>query len=260
VNFVDICVLAVIGISAVLALSRGLVKEVLSILSWVGAVLAVIFLLPRVQPLVGRYIHEPLLAQIAAGIGIFILSLIVFGIINHYLSANVRSSALGAVDRSLGLIFGVVRGAVVVCVAYILMSWAMPNPASRPDVIREARTEPLVAEGATFLKTLLPSEIVDRGSAAIDTGMQKLEQGKALNDSYGNLINGVPGASSGNTAASGAAATGTAPATNPAGTSSSGPAASAAGQAPAKAGGQGDGSGYKDAERKEMERLLQGAQ
>jgi membrane protein required for colicin V production len=252
VNFVDICVLAVIGISALLALSRGLVKEILSILSWVGAVLAVIFLLPRVQPLVGRYIHEPLLAQIASGIGIFILSLIVLGIINHYLSANVRSSALGALDRSLGLVFGIVRGAVVVCVAYILMSWAMPNPASRPDVIREARTEPLVAEGAAFLKTLLPAEIVDRGSAAIDTGMQKLEQGKALNDSYGNLIKG----------------TGTTPAGTPAGapaatgpeSGTSGAAASGAGQAPAKAGGQGDGSGYKDAERKEMERLLQGAQ
>lgn len=258
-NFVDICVLAVIGISAVLALSRGLVKEVLSILSWVGAVLAVIFLLPRVQPLVGRYIHEPLLAQIAGGVGIFILSLVVLGIINHYLSANVRSSALGAVDRSLGLVFGVVRGGVVVCVAYILMSWAMPNPASRPDVIREARTEPLVAEGAAFLKTLLPAEIVDRGSAAIDTGMQKLEQGKALNDSYGNLINGTSGGNSSNNAASGAAATGVPPVSST-GTGSSGAAASAAGQAPAKAGGQGDGSGYKDAERKEMERLLQGAQ
>ncbi len=255
-NFVDICVLAVIGISALLALSRGLVKEILSILSWVGAVLAVIFLLPRVQPLAARYIHEPLLAQIASGIGIFILSLVVLGIINHYLSANVRSSALGALDRSLGLVFGVLRGGIIVCVAYILMSWAMPNPASRPDVIREARTEPLVAEGAAFLKTLLPAEIVDRGSAVIDTGMQKLEQGKALNDSYGNLIKGTSG-----TVGTPATEPGTAPAgTTPAGSGASSAAAPGAGQAPAKAGGQGDGSGYKDAERKEMERLLQGAQ
>lgn len=237
-NFVDICVLAVIGISALLALSRGLVKEVLSILSWVGAVVAVVFLLPRVEPLVGRYIKEPLLAQIASGIGIFILALVVFGIVNHYLSANVRSSALGALDRSLGLVFGILRGGVVVCVAYILMSWAMPNPASRPDVIREARTEPLVAEGAVFLKSLLPADVVDKGSTVVDTGMQKLEQGKSLNDSYRNFTNGT-GTSSGN--AAGAGATG-------------------ADQSPTKAGGQGDRSGYKDAERKEMERLLQGAQ
>lgn len=237
-NFVDICVLAVIGISALLALSRGLVKEVLSILSWVGAVVAVIFLLPRVEPLVGQYIKEPLLAQIASGIGIFVLALVVFGVINHYLSANVRSSALGALDRSLGLVFGVLRGAIVVCVAYILMSWAMPNPASRPDVIREARTEPLVAEGAVFLKSLLPADVVDKGSAVVDTGMQKLEQGKSLNDSYQNLTNG----------------TGTTPIPAP------GSGAAGAGQSPAKAGGQGDRSGYKDAERKEMERLLQGAQ
>jgi membrane protein required for colicin V production len=246
VNFVDICVLAVIGISALLALSRGLVKEVLSILSWVGAVVAVIFLLPRVEPLVGQYIKEPLLAQIASGVGIFVLALVVFGVINHYLSSNVRSSALGALDRSLGLVFGVLRGAIVVCVAYILMSWAMPNPASRPDVIREARTEPLVAEGAVFLKSLLPADVVDKGSAVVDTGMQKLEQGKTLNDSYRSLTNGTSPADN--------AATGT----TPNGTAGAG--ASGAGQAPAKAGGQGDRSGYKDAERKEMERLLQGAQ
>jgi membrane protein required for colicin V production len=243
VNFVDICVLAVIGISALLALSRGLVKEVLSILSWVGAVVAVVFLLPRAEPLVGQYIKEPLLAQIASGIGIFILALVVFGIVNHYLSANVRSSALGALDRSLGLVFGILRGGVVVCVAYILMSWAMPNPASRPDVIREARTEPLVAEGAVFLKSLLPADVVDKGSAVVDTGMQKLEQGKSLNDSYQNLTNG----------------------TGPSGTATSGGNAAGVGAAGAdqsltKAGGQGDRSGYKDAERKEMERLLQGAQ
>ncbi|HVI89758.1 MAG TPA: CvpA family protein [Dongiaceae bacterium] len=249
-NFVDICVLAVIGISALLALSRGLVKEVLSILSWVGAVVAVIFLLPRAEPIVGQYIKEPLLAQIASGIGIFILALVVFGIANHYLSANVRSSALGALDRSLGLVFGIVRGAVVVCVAYILMSFAIPNPASRPDVIREARTEPLVAEGATFLKSLLPADVVDKGSSVIDTSMQKLEQGKALNDSYQNLTNGT---------GSGTNSAGSATSQAQAG-SGAAQGASGAGQAPAKAGGQGDSSGYKDAERKEMERLLQGAQ
>lgn len=253
-NFVDICVLAVIGISALLALSRGLVKEVLSILSWVGAVVAVIFLLPRAEPIVGQYIKEPLLAQIASGIGIFILSLVVFGIANHYLSANVRSSALGALDRSLGLVFGIVRGAVVVCVAYILMSFAMPNPASRPDVIREARTEPLVAEGATFLKSLLPADVVDKGSSVIDTSMQKLEQGKALNDNYQKLTNGTGTATSSGTNSAGSAA----PQTQTGDGTAVG--ASGAGQAPVKAGGQGDSSGYKDAERKEMERLLQGAQ
>ena len=257
-NFVDICVLAVIGVSALLALSRGLVKEVLSILSWVGAVLAVIFLLPRAEPLVAQYIKEPLLAQIASGVGIFIVALIVLGIINHYLSANVRSSALGALDRSLGLIFGIVRGAVVVCVAYILMSWAMPNPASRPDVIREARTEPLVAEGAVFLKSLLPADVVDKGSAVVDTGMQKLEQGKALNDNYKSLTNGTP---AGNDPATGTTrGTGTGTGNTTGSGAGGGAGAPGAGQAPTNAGGQADHSGYKDAERKEMERLLQGAQ
>ncbi len=251
-NFVDICVLAIIGLSALLALSRGLVKEVLSILSWVGAVLAVIFLLPRLRPIVGHYIKEPLLADIAAGIGIFIVALVILGILNHYLSSNVRASALGALDRSLGLVFGLVRGGVIVCFAYILMTWAMPNPTTRPDVINEARTERLVAQGADFLKGLLPADIVDRGSTALDTGMQKIEQGKALNDAFQGLTKG--------TNAGGSNAAGVTPISGPDQQPGSASAAPAAGQVPAKPGGQGSGSGYKDAERKDLERLLQGAQ
>ena len=253
-NFVDICVLAVIGLSALLALSRGLVKEVLSILSWVGAVLAVVFLLPRLRPIANQYIHEPLLADIVAGIGIFIIALVVLGILNHYLSANVRASALGALDRSLGLIFGLVRGAVIVCFAYILMTWAMPNPTSRPDVVNDARTERLVAQGADFLKSLLPADIVDRGSMALDTGMQKIEQGKALNDAYQGLSKGLPSGNAPTTAGVAPISGQQEPANNPAG------GAAGAGQAPAKPGGQPAGSGYKDAERKDLERLLQGAQ
>ncbi|TXH33615.1 MAG: CvpA family protein [Rhodospirillaceae bacterium] len=246
VNFVDICVLAVIGLSALLALSRGLVKEVLSILSWVGAVLAVIFLLPRLRPIALRYISEPLLADIVTGIGIFVVAIIVLGVVNHYLSANVRSSALGALDRSLGLVFGLIRGAVIVSFAYILMTWVLPNSASRPDVIREARTEPLVAQGADFLKSLLPADVINRGSMALDTGMQKIEQGKALNDAYNGLTGNSAGNGAGNTA-------GVTPLPGSGG-------AAGADQTSAKPGGQASGSGYKDAERKDLERLLQGAQ
>ncbi|MDY0884041.1 CvpA family protein [Dongia soli] len=249
-NFVDICVLAVIGLSALLALSRGLVKEVLSILSWVGAVLAVIFLLPRLRPIAIRYISEPLLADIVTGIGIFVIAIIVLGIINHYLSANVRSSALGALDRSLGLVFGLIRGAVIVSFAYILMTWALPNAASRPDVVREARTEPLVAQGADFLKSLLPADVINRGSMALDTGMQKIEQGKALNDAYNGLTGNTAGNAAGVKPPPGSGGTATVPAGGAAG----------ADQTSAKPGGQASGSGYKDAERKDLERLLQGAQ
>jgi hypothetical protein len=153
------------------------------------------------------------------------------------------------------------------------MTWAMPNPTSRPDVVNEARTERLVAQGADFLKGLLPADIVDRGSTALDTGMQKIEQGKALNDAYQGLTKGSnagssTGSSTGSNAAGVTPISGPAsqPATQPAaqpapaGGANTAPAAAGAGQAPAKPGGQASGSGYKDAERKDLERLLQGAQ
>ncbi len=175
-NIVDIGVFAVIALSALLAFSRGLVREVLSIGAWVVAALATVYGLPYLTPIAQKYISAPLVAQIVTGTAIFVVTLFVCAAISHLVARNVRHSGFGAVDRSLGLIFGVARGAILVCLAYLAFVWAEPKPEDQPDVVKNARTLRYVAQGAELIKTLLPRDAFDKGAAAAADARTQVEQ------------------------------------------------------------------------------------
>ena len=175
-NVVDLGVFGVILISALLAFSRGLVREVLSIGAWVVAALATIYGLPHLRDITRTYISQQLVADAVTGVTIFVVTLIVCAAISHMVARNVRSSGFGAVDRSLGLLFGVLRGAVLVCLAYLAFVWAEPKPEDQPDVVKNARMLKYVAEGADLLKALLPKDALDRGAAAAADAKAQVEQ------------------------------------------------------------------------------------
>jgi membrane protein required for colicin V production len=175
-NVVDLGVFGVILISALLAFSRGLVREVLSIGAWVVAALATIYGLPHLRDITRTYISQQLVADAVTGVTIFVVTLIVCAAISHMVARNVRSSGFGAVDRSLGLLFGVLRGAVLVCLAYLAFVWAEPKPEDQPDVVKNARMLRYVAEGADLLKALLPKDALDRGAAAAADAKAQVEQ------------------------------------------------------------------------------------
>jgi membrane protein required for colicin V production len=253
VNFVDIVVLAVIALSTLLALGRGFVKEVLSVFGWIGAAIGtflIFFYVPQVRAFANRQIAEPLLADIAAAVSLFVILLIVLGFFNHAISSRIHASALGPLDKSLGLVFGLVRGIVLVALAYMAMTdWFIPEKARRPDVINQARTEPYVAMAATYIKTLIPQDLKDRASAILDEGSKAVEQGQELNDTIKKLSPETP-------------RQGTQPSTPPAG-ESPGDSSQNGGQGTQRSpagnqDGHGEQSGYKDAERKDLERLIQG--
>jgi membrane protein required for colicin V production len=252
VNFVDIVVLAVIALSTLLALSRGFVREVMSVLGWIGAAIltfVVFFYVPQVRAFARAQITEPVIADIIAAVALFTISLFVLGMLNHYISSRVQGSALGPLDKSLGLVFGVVRGVVLVALAYMAMAdWLLPNKQDRPDVINQARTEPYVEMAADYIKALVPQDLKDRAGAILDEGSKAVEQSKDLNKTIQQLSPGAQPA--------------TPPTTQPAGGSSGdsgqngGPAAQ--GSVAGNQDGQGVQYGYKDAERKDLERLIQG--
>jgi membrane protein required for colicin V production len=253
VNFVDIVVLAVIALSTLLALGRGFVKEVLSVFGWIGAAIGtflIFFYVPQVRAFANRQIAEPLLADIAAAVSLFVILLIVLGFFNHAISSRIHASALGPLDKSLGLVFGLVRGIVLVALAYMAMTdWLIPEKARRPEVINQARTEPYVAMAATYIKTLIPQDLKDRASAILDEGSKAVEQGQELNETIKKLSPETP-------------RQGTPPSTPPAGESpadSSQNGGQGTQRSPAgNQDGHGEQSGYKDAERKDLERLIQG--
>lgn len=252
-NFVDIVVLAVIALSTLLALGRGFVKEVLSIFGWIGAAIGtfvIFFYVPQVREFANQQIAEPLLADIACAVSLFVILLIVLGFFNHAISSRIHASSLGPLDKSLGLVFGLVRGIVLVALAHMAMTdWFLPEKARRPEVINQARTEPYVAMAATAIKNLIPQDLKDRASAILDEGSKAVEQGKELNETIQKLSpqtpqpatppgNESPGESPGDSKQNGGQGTQRSPAGNQ--------------------DGQGEQSGYKDAERKDLERLIQG--
>lgn len=164
INPTDIAVIVILLLSALLAFARGLVREVLSVGAWVGAAFATLYLFPHVLPLVQQVVAKDLIAKAVAGLGVFVTSLILLSIVSHQISKGVRGSALSAVDRSLGFVFGIARGAVIVCLAYISVSWVFP-PTEQPRWLRDARTMPVIQTGAEMLRNLVPG----RTGSAVET-------------------------------------------------------------------------------------------
>ena len=126
-TLVDGVVAAIIVISAILAYSRGLVREILSILGWVAAAALAFIFAPAVEPLVreipvvGEFLQDSCeLSVIAAFALVFAVALLVMSIFTPLFSSAVQNSALGGIDQSLGFLFGVARGVVLVAVAFLI--------------------------------------------------------------------------------------------------------------------------------------------
>ena len=154
-TWVDFIVLAVLLISAVLAYLRGFVEEVLGVGAWVGAIVAGLALQARVRPLFGT-LDPPWLADALAVAAVFLVVLVVLRIIISLLARRVQDSVLGSTDAALGLVFGILRGAFLLVVAYILAGMVLPGVERWPAAVRESRSLPLVAGGADWLVARLP--------------------------------------------------------------------------------------------------------
>ena len=159
VNVTDLAVIAVVVISGLLAFVRGFVHEILAVGAWIGAAIATVFFLPAALPHARDLISIQIAADIAAGAAIFILVLIVLSIFTHWLARRVRESGLGALDRSLGLLFGFLRGALLACLAWLALVALLPRD-QHPPWIREARVLPLIEQGSTMLLAVVPESLL----------------------------------------------------------------------------------------------------
>jgi membrane protein required for colicin V production len=164
-NPLDIGVIAVIGLSAVFAFARGFVREALSIVAWVGAGFVTLYGAGHVYALVEPMVHNPLLSNLIAYGGTFLICLVLLTIITGIVARSVRAGSLSSIDRTLGFIFGVLRGAFVICLAYLLLDMAVPGT-DRPSWLREAKSAPYLQQGADMLRNVLPESLRQKTSAA----------------------------------------------------------------------------------------------
>ncbi len=156
-NVVDVIVLAIVAFSGMLGFLRGMVREVLGLAAWVGAAFAAWWFFPKVQPLARQVIANPDIADPVAFGAVFLFVLIVLSLVARSLGGAVRRSALGGLDRTLGLVYGLARGAAVWCLAY-LMAGAVEPVDRWPDAVLEARLLPSIYQGAAWVAQRLPDE------------------------------------------------------------------------------------------------------
>ncbi len=159
-TIVDGGVALVIVVSAILAYSRGFVREGLSIAGWVAAAVAAFFLAPKAQPLIDEIpiVKDFLkgsceLSIIAAFAAVFAISLVIVSIFTPLFSSAVQRSALGGLDQGLGFLFGVMRGLLLVAIALVVYDRVLSEPLAMVD---DSRTNKIFAKAQTSLNDSIP--------------------------------------------------------------------------------------------------------
>ena len=165
-NAADFAVVAVMLLSAVFGFVRGFTRETLAIAGWIAAIVVTIEGFETVKPFAEQNVQPLWLADIVAGAGLFAVTLLVATLIAHVIARRVKVSVLGPVDSSLGCVFGLARGAVLLCLAFLLLVKVLPAE-DRPAWIMEARTRPLIEKGTVWLLVLAPPSLRDPALQAI---------------------------------------------------------------------------------------------
>ena len=163
---VDLGIAAIVGLSALLALARGGVREVFSIASWLGALVVAFAAFGQARPAMRELIAEPLAADAVALALVFLVPFIGLRIAAGFLSRRVNAGVLGPLDRFLGFAFGAARGVLVVAVAYLILSFFIA-PERQPEAVQQARLLPQVRKAAGAIAAFLPENLAN---LAIATG------------------------------------------------------------------------------------------
>jgi membrane protein required for colicin V production len=147
---------AVILLSAWIAYLRGFVREVFALGTWIGAVVGTAYFYPQASEFVREHIETQLAADLAAGVGVFFVSFILLRLISGALAEAIAGSEHNAIDRAAGFLFGILRGVLLLVVAYMAFAWFFPA-AEQPKWLNDAKVTPMLREGARELEKILPS-------------------------------------------------------------------------------------------------------
>jgi membrane protein required for colicin V production len=180
-NFVDFLIVLTIVVSAGYAAWRGFLSETLSIFAWAAAAFATLYFGPWVVPLARGFISTYWLASLVAYAGVFLAVFIPLSFISYRFSESVKNSPIGPLDRALGVAFGVVRGLVVIALAYLAFTYFEPIR-DQPRWLTEARLLPLMQSSSQVLLSLIP----ERDQRDFASG--PAHEPERHDDALGNLI------------------------------------------------------------------------
>jgi membrane protein required for colicin V production len=173
-TYLDAALIAVAIISGLLAMYRGLTRELLSIVSWAIAALAVLYFILNhkkfAEDMAQQMGAQVAIAQIAIGAVIFLIVLIIVHLVTARISDAILDSSVGMVDRILGFLFGVARGFVLIVIPYMFYESFIPDPASQFPWVRESKSLPYIKSTGdairATLETHMPSSLTNPAPAA----------------------------------------------------------------------------------------------
>ena len=157
ITLLDFILIGVMLVSALLAMIRGFMREILSIAAWVIAAVATLYAYSRLLPYAKTYFNNDIIAAGAVIGGTFLGTLLIVSIITVRFSDMVLDSRVGALDRTLGFLFGLARGLIIVVVAFLFFAWLVP-PRTQPSWVANAKSRVVLQSTGDWLISLLPDD------------------------------------------------------------------------------------------------------
>jgi membrane protein required for colicin V production len=168
-NYFDLAVIAVIGISAAMSLVRGFMREAFSIAAFVGAAFATILGFPHIRPIAEKQFGAGLTADAVTLAGIFLIVYVLIAVVSGQLTKVIRQvEEVNIVDRILGFLFGAARGLLLLALFSIVIEAALPAD-KMPKVISQAKTYPFVHATARWIQSVVPAKKLSDQANKIDT-------------------------------------------------------------------------------------------
>ncbi len=178
-TYFDLAVLSVMVLSCLFAFFRGFIRELLSLGAWIGAGLVTLYYFRDVAAMMKSSVKNDMVAGGLATLGLYILCLFAFTLINSLIMRLFKDSGeVGVLDNALGLAFGAFRGAFLISLAYFLMTIFISEN-TEPSWLKHSTTQPWVERGAVALGQAAPDYMVEHTSlkSKIDKAQgRKLEE------------------------------------------------------------------------------------
>lgn len=125
-NWADWVIVGIVGVSSLISIKRGFVKEALSLAIWVAAFVVAMLFSERLALLLADTIETPSVREVVAFIALFAATLVVGALVNHLIGELVRVTGLSGTDRLFGMVFGMARGLVVIMALVIFLPMLVP--------------------------------------------------------------------------------------------------------------------------------------
>ncbi len=158
IPWMDGVLVLIVLISCIAGFIRGFTREVLGLVSWGGSIYGALYLYPFLVPFIQNYIESPVVATLLSGLGIFCVLFFFLSLLSKGISTKVKGSILSGFDRTLGLIFGIARGWILLGFLFVGAAFLIPF-AQWPQEVKQGKIIPISALSAQFILDSLPGSL-----------------------------------------------------------------------------------------------------